>query len=88
MVQVTMYTKTYCPYCVMAKSLLASYGVSPLEINIESDPEARAAMMARTERRTVPQIFIEDLHVGGYDDLSALERVGKLAKLLQKTGDK
>ena len=88
MKKVIMYTKTYCPYCVMAKQLLSHHSIQPEEINIEDEPQLREDMIKKTDRRTVPQIFIEDFHVGGYDDLSALERTGKLAELLNTTGDK
>ncbi|CUA85241.1 MULTISPECIES: glutaredoxin 3 [Gulbenkiania] len=80
---VTMYTTMVCPFCTMAKRLLASKGITDIqEIRIDQDPAERDAMMARTGRRTVPQIYIGDTHVGGFDDLSALERAGKLDVLL------
>ncbi|AVG16121.1 MULTISPECIES: glutaredoxin 3 [Chromobacterium] len=80
---VTMYTTAVCPYCVRAKQLLASKGVSGItEIRIDLDPDARDKMMALTGRRTVPQIFIGDTHVGGCDELVALNHSGKLDPLL------
>ncbi|ERE00298.1 glutaredoxin [Pseudogulbenkiania ferrooxidans EGD-HP2] len=78
-----MYTTAVCPYCVRAKQLLASKGVSGItEIRIDLDPDARDKMMALTGRRTVPQIFIGETHVGGCDELVALNHSGKLDPLL------
>jgi glutaredoxin 3 len=78
-----MYSTRVCPYCVMAEKLLQKKGVVQLEkILIDTDPAQRETMMARTGRRTVPQIYIGDHHVGGYDDLAALDRAGKLDALL------
>jgi glutaredoxin 3 len=78
-----MYSTRVCPYCVMAEKLLQKKGVAQLEkILIDADPAQREAMMTRTGRRTVPQIYIGDHHVGGYDDLAALDRAGKLDALL------
>ena len=83
MPQVTMYSTTVCPYCVMAEKLLLKKGVSNLEkILIDRNPAQREIMMTRTSRRTVPQIYIGETHVGGYDDLVALDRAGKLDPLL------
>ena len=80
---VKMYTTQTCPYCVRAKTLLQQRGVSKIdEIRIDLDPSARDAMVAQTGRRTVPQIFIGDTHVGGCDDLVALDQRGELAPLL------
>ena len=80
---VLMYSTRVCPYCVMAEKLLQKKGVTQLEkILIDADPAQRETMMARTGRRTVPQIYIGDHHVGGYDDLAALDRAGKLDALL------
>ena len=80
---VLMYSTRVCPYCVMAEKLLQKKGVAQLEkILIDVDPAQRETMMARTGRRTVPQIYIGDHHVGGYDDLAALDRAGKLDVLL------
>lgn len=81
--RVVMYSTGVCPYCVMAERLLTSKGVKEIEkIRIDLDPEQRAEMMQKTGRRTVPQIYIGDTHVGGFDDLSALDRAGKLDPLL------
>lgn len=83
MVDITMYSTAVCPYCINAERLLKSKGVEITQkIRIDLEPERRAEMMERTGRRTVPQIFIGDRHVGGFDDLYALERVGELDKLL------
>lgn len=81
---VVMYSTGVCPYCVMAERLLQSKGVEGIEkIRVDLEPEQRIAMMQKTGRRTVPQIYIGDTHVGGFDDLSALDRNGKLDELLQ-----
>ena len=80
---VEMYANSWCPYCAAARALLGSKGVQVTEIDIEALPERREEMIARSGRRTVPQIFIGPTHVGGYDDLAALERAGKLDLLLQ-----
>ena len=83
MPSVLMYSTRVCPYCVMAEKLLQKKGVAQLEkILIDVDPSQRETMMTRTGRRTVPQIYIGDHHVGGYDDLAALDRAGKLDALL------
>ncbi len=83
MATVTMYCTAVCPYCVRAEMLLKQRGVTEIEkIRIDTNPEQRALMMQRTGRRTVPQIYIDDTHVGGYDDLAALDRAGKLMPLL------
>ena len=79
-----MYTTAVCPYCVRAKQLLKARGVDAIEeIRIDTDPIRRDEMMALTQRRTVPQIFIGDTHVGGCDDLVALDGRGGLMPLLQ-----
>jgi glutaredoxin 3 len=81
---VLMYSTGVCPYCVMAERLLKAKGVDDVEkVRIDLDPEQRAQMMQKTGRRTVPQIYIGDTHVGGFDDLSALDRAGKLEPLLR-----
>ena len=81
---IKMYTTGYCPYCVRAKALLQSKGVLAIEeIRIDTDPAQREDMMRITGRRTVPQIWIGSTHVGGCDDLHALERAGKLDVLLK-----
>ncbi|MCX8747135.1 glutaredoxin 3 [Snodgrassella sp. B3800] len=80
---ITMYTTGVCPYCQMAKALLKQKGVTAInEIRIDIDPQAREQMMQRTGRRTVPQIYIGEVHVGGFDDLNALNQAGKLDPLL------
>jgi len=79
---VTIYSTAQCPYCVMAKNFLKSKGRDWTEIRIDTDPAEREKMVARTRRTSVPQIFIGDLHVGGYDDMMALHRAGKLEALL------
>lgn len=82
--RVLMYSTGVCPYCVMAERLLTAKGVDKIEkIRVDLDPQQRVDMMQKTGRRTVPQIYIGDTHVGGFDDLSALDRAGKLDPLLQ-----
>jgi glutaredoxin 3 len=83
---VTMYTSDWCPYCQRAKGLLTQKQVSFSEINVDDDAKFREEMVARSSRRTVPQIFIGDKHVGGCDDLFALEQSGELDRLLQGAG--
>jgi glutaredoxin 3 len=81
---VKMYTTAVCPYCVRAKQILKSKGVEKIEeIRIDTDPAARDHMMQTTGRRTVPQIFVGSTHVGGCDDLVALDGKGGLMPLLQ-----
>lgn len=80
---VEMYANSWCPYCSAARALLGAKQVRILEINVEELPERREEMIARSGRRTVPQIFIGATHVGGYDDLAALERTGQLDPLLR-----
>ena len=81
---VLMYSTGVCPYCVMAERLLKAKGVDEIEkVRIDLDPEQRNLMMQKTGRRTVPQIYIGDTHVGGFDDLSALDRAGRLEPLLR-----
>ena len=80
---IEIYTTSYCPYCHAAKRLLSRKGVQFMEIDVSGDAKRRSEMVARANgRMTVPQIFIGSTHVGGYDDLSALERAGKLDPLL------
>lgn len=80
---IRMYATPYCPYCVRAETLLTSKGITNIEkILIDRDTARREEMMSLTGRRTVPQIFIDDLHVGGCDDLYALDQAGKLDPLL------
>ncbi|MDO9287125.1 MAG: glutaredoxin 3 [Aquabacterium sp.] len=82
---VRMYTTQVCPYCIRAKALLKQRGVEAIdEVRIDLDPQQREQMIALTGRRTVPQIFIGETHVGGCDDLMALDRSGGLAPLLQQ----
>ena len=81
--KVVMYTTAVCPYCVRAKQLLQQKGVVDIEeVRVDLNPERREEMMARTGRRTVPQIYIGETHVGGCDDLYALERAGTLTQIL------
>lgn len=81
--RVTMYCTEVCPYCVRAEQLLRARGVTQVEkIRIDLQPEQRTAMMEKTGRRTVPQIYIGEFHVGGFDDLAALDRSGELTRLL------
>lgn len=83
MSKVIMYTTGFCPYCKMAESLLRSKGVEVIEkIRIDLEPDQRVEMMDKTGRRTVPQIYIGEHHVGGYDDLTQLDRKGELVALL------
>ncbi|ANJ71220.1 glutaredoxin 3 [Ralstonia insidiosa] len=83
MAHVVMYSTTVCPYCVAAERLLKQRGVEQIEkILIDREPGKREEMMTRTNRRTVPQIYIDDRHIGGFDDLSALDREGGLVPLL------
>lgn len=83
MASVLMYCTAVCPYCVRAEQFLHSKGVTDIEkIRVDLQPELREAMMERTGRRTVPQIYIDGEHVGGYDDLVALDQAGKLNILL------
>jgi glutaredoxin 3 len=85
MADVVMYSTGVCPYCVQAERLLAAKGVRDItKIRVDEDPARRDEMIERTGRRTVPQIFIGGTHVGGYDDLAALDRAGGLAPLLAK----
>lgn len=80
---VKMYSTAVCPYCVMAERLLLSKGVTHIEkIRVDLDPQQRELMMQQTGRRTVPQIYIDETHVGGFDDLTALDRSGQLDTLL------
>jgi glutaredoxin 3 len=82
MAKVEIYTTGLCAYCVAAKNLLKQKGLDYAEIRIDTDPVKRDEMLARTHRRTVPQIFIAGQHVGGYDDLVAADRSGQLATML------
>ncbi|MEO1878459.1 MAG: glutaredoxin 3 [Methylococcales bacterium] len=82
MPKILIYTANLCPYCTMAKRLLDKKGLSYEEQNIDAKPGLRQKMMQKTQRRTVPQIYIGDFHVGGFDDLYALERKNELDALL------
>ncbi len=85
MANVIMYTTGYCPYCANAERLLQSKGVTEInKIQIDTDPTLRMEMMEKTGRRTVPQIYIDDQHIGGFDDLRALDLAGGLEPLLSK----
>lgn len=85
MAKVLMYSTAVCPYCIRAEQLLHRKGVTEIEkVRVDLQPELRVVMIERTGRRTVPQIYIDDEHVGGYDDLAALDRAGKLTPLLAK----
>jgi glutaredoxin 3 len=82
MPEILIYTTKICPYCTMAKRLLDQKGVVYTEINVDSEPGLREAMMQKTRRRTVPQIYIGDFHVGGFDELYSLDKQKKLDALL------
>jgi len=87
MSKVKMYVTGYCPYCTMAERLLRSKGVEDIvKIRVDLEPALRIEMMERTHRRTVPQIYIGEMHVGGFDDLSALDRCCGLEALLKGEG--
>lgn len=77
-----MYTTAVCPYCQMAERLLRAKGVEVEKVRVDLEPQRRMEMMEKTGRRTVPQIYVGETHVGGYDDLAALDRAGKLDPLL------
>jgi len=78
-----MYTTAVCPFCVNAKKLLAQKGVNVEEIRVDQNPQLREEMMKKSRQRTVPQIWIDDYHVGGFTDLLALDKQGKLNELLK-----
>ena len=83
MTKVVMYSTAFCPYCVMAERMLRARGVTEIEkIRVDLEPARRAEMIEKTGRRTVPQIFVGETHVGGYDDLAKLDRSDGLMKLL------
>lgn len=82
MPEILIYTANLCPYCTMAKRLLDKKGASYSEINVDSKPGLREEMMQKTRRRTVPQIYIGDQHIGGFDDLYALDKKKELDSLL------
>ena len=83
---ITLYSSAVCPYCVMAKNFLKSKGLAWTEVRIDTDPAEREKMVALTRRTSVPQIFVGDVHVGGYDDMMALHRAGKFEPLLAGEG--
>ena len=84
MAKITMYSTAVCPFCVRAERLLNSKGITEIEkVRVDLDPGLRQEMMAKTGRRTVPQIYIGDRHVGGFEDLAALEHAGGLDPLLR-----
>ena len=87
MPKVQVYATGWCPYCARARQLLTSKGVEIEEIDVDARPGARAEMIARSGRRTVPQIFINQTHIGGCDDLIALDDSGGLDPLLQETNE-
>ena len=83
MPKILMYTTAVCPYCINAERLLTAKGVKDIEkIRVDLQPEQRMEMMQKTGRRTVPQIYIDDLHIGGFEELRALDLAGKLDLLL------
>jgi glutaredoxin 3 len=85
MAKVEIYTTRYCPYCIAAKALLTKKNIAFTEVDVSGDPEGRSKMVERANgRMTVPQIFIGPVHIGGSDDLHALERAGKLDPLLSE----
>jgi glutaredoxin 3 len=83
MPEIIMYTKGYCPYCTKAKTLLASKGQTYTEISLDTNPEKTEEMIEKSQRRTVPQIFINGQSIGGFDDLYSLNQQGKLDELLK-----
>jgi len=84
MAEVKMYSTGMCPFCQMAERLLRSKGVTAIaKVRVDLEPERRVEMMEKTGRRTVPQIYIGETHVGGYEDLAALDRAGRLDELLR-----
>ena len=84
MAKIVMYTTAYCPFCINAERLLLSRGVKEIDkIRVDLQPELRLEMMEKTGRRTVPQIYIDERHVGGFEDLRALDLAGELEPLLQ-----
>ena len=84
MPRITIYSTGVCPYCQMAERLLRSKGISAIDkIRVDLEPERRVEMMEKTGRRTVPQIYIGETHVGGYEELAALDRAGSLDALLR-----
>jgi len=88
MPEILIYTTQICPYCIMAKRLLDKKGAHYTEINVDAKPGLREEMMRKTNRRTVPQIYIGDYHVGGFDELYALDQQKKLDALLSPTPER
>ncbi|OBV37271.1 glutaredoxin 3 [Janthinobacterium psychrotolerans] len=84
-VPVIVYSTAVCPYCIRAERLLEAKGVTVQKVRVDLDPAERVKMMERTGRRTVPQIYVGETHVGGFDDLYALDQAGKLDPLLNGT---
>lgn len=82
--EIVMYSRATCPFCVTARTLLRSHGAEWREISLDTEPEKREEMMTRSGRGTVPQIFVGDFHVGGFDDLQALDEEGALERILEK----
>ncbi|WP_229792250.1 glutaredoxin 3 [Cognatilysobacter bugurensis] len=85
---ITIYTTAVCPYCVAAKNFLKSKDQTWTEVRVDLDPEERSRMQALTKRTSVPQIFVGNVHVGGYDDMIAMHRAGKLDPLLAGEGQR
>ncbi len=85
--EITIYSTLVCPYCVAAKNFLKSKGLAWNEVRIDLDPVERDKMMAKTKRSSVPQIFVGDVHVGGYDDMMAMHREGKFEPLLEGSAE-
>ncbi len=85
--EITIYSTLVCPYCVAAKNFLKSKGLAWNEVRIDLDPVERDKMMAKTKRTSVPQIFVGDVHVGGYDDMMAMHREGKFEPLLEGSAE-
>ena len=79
---ITLYTTAICPYCISAKNFLKSKGLSWTEVRIDTDPAERSRMVERAGRTSVPQIFVGDVHVGGFDDMMAMHRAGQFEPLL------
>ena len=85
--EITLYSTLVCPYCVAAKNFLKSKGLEWTEVRIDLDPVEREKMVAKAKRTSVPQIFVGDVHVGGYDDMMAMHREGKFEPLLAGAGE-
>jgi glutaredoxin 3 len=83
---ITIYTTAICPYCISAKNFLKGKGLRWTELRIDTDPAERERMVALTKRTSVPQIFVGDVHVGGFDDMMAMHRAGRLEPLLHGEG--